>query len=107
LTLIIFPGFIDNFFIKAPSSGGDIFIRFLGSTLFGYSCLNWFTSNFEKSEAAIRVCLASNLSTLTVAFFISLIGLLNGTFKATGILIVILHFGFAAGFSAYIYKMRN
>jgi hypothetical protein len=106
LTLLIFPAFIENFFINSPSHGGDIFIRFLGSTLFGYACLNWFSARLNEKPAT-RVVLAGNFSTLSIAFFVSLIGQINGTFKSTGILIVLLHLFFASGFLAYLYKQKT
>ncbi len=105
LTLIIFPSFIENFFINHPSHGGDVFIRFLGSTLFGFACLNWFTAKLDHKPST-RVTLAGNLATLSIAFIISLIGLINGTLKNVGILIVLLHFCFAFGFASYSIKIK-
>jgi hypothetical protein len=84
-----------------PSHGGDIFISFLGSTLFGYACLNLFTAMHDDYRA-MRSTVAANLATLTIAFFISLIAVIDGTLNSKGLLIVLLHFVFAAGFASYL-----
>ena len=106
LLLIFFPVFIENFFVTHSSHGGDIFIRFLGSTLFGYACLNWFTSRYND-KLEIRSTVSANLATLTVAFFISLIAVLNDTLNARGWLIVLLHLSFATGFAVYSFEFRQ
>lgn len=98
--LMVFPALIENNFVANPSHGGDIFIRFLGSTLFGYASLNWFTAVYDD-RLETRSTLAANLVTLTIAFAISLIAELNGTLNALGWLIVLLHFSFGVGFAYY------
>jgi hypothetical protein len=102
VTLILFPSFIENTFITQPSHGGDIFIRFLGSTLFGYACLNWFAAK-NNDEPARKITMMGNLSTLTVAFFISLAAVISGTLNAKGWLIVLLHLTFGTGFAVFIF----
>lgn len=106
LTLLTMPGFIEDFFVAAPNHGGDIFIRFLGSALLGYTYLNWYTANLGKLKD-MRATFIGNLSTLSVAFFVSLIAVLNGTLNARGWLIVLLHFVFGAGFAVCTFKVRH
>lgn len=106
LTLIIFPSFIENFFVSHPSHGGDIFIRFLGSTLFGYACLNWFTAEHDDKQA-MRSTFIANLTTLTIAFFISLFAVIYGALNAKGWLIVAMHLTFALGFATYILQIKT
>jgi hypothetical protein len=106
LMLILMPGFVEDFFVAAPDHGGDIFIRFLGSALLGYSYLNWYTAQLKRLED-MRATFVGNLSTLTVAFVISLVAVLDGTLNARGWLIVLLHFGFGAGFAVFTFKVRR
>jgi hypothetical protein len=104
LTLLLFPAFIENFFVNAPSHGGDIFIRFLGSALIGYTYLNWYTSKLERL-VDMRATLVGNLSTLLVAFVISLVAVLTGPLNSKGWLIVLLHGVFAVSFAWYLYEL--
>lgn len=106
LTLLLFPHFVANFFLPMPAHGADIFIRFLGSTLIGYTYLNYYTSTDDHLKTA-RPTLVGNLSTLFIAFIVSLIGVLDHNLKSTGWLIVLLHLTFAAGFGWYLYKFEK
>jgi Na+-driven multidrug efflux pump len=106
LTLLAAPSFIEKFFLARPDYGSDIFIRFLGSSLIGYGYLNWFTSALG-SIVRMKATLIGNLSTLIIAFFISLFGLISGTLNKNGIFIVLLHLTFGAGFCYYIFKVQN
>lgn len=105
-TLVIFPGFIENFFVSNSSHGGDIFIRFLGSSLVGYSYLNWFTSGLDNIKT-MRATIIGNFSTLLLAFLISVLALANGTLNREGILIVLLHLVFSLGFGYYLFKVKD
>jgi hypothetical protein len=106
LTLAVDPGFVENFFVSVPSHGGDIFIRFLGSSLIGYTYLNWYTSGLDHI-LDMRATLIGNLSTLTVAFFMSLFAVMSGTLNSKGWLIVLLHLTFGVGFGFYTYEIRH
>lgn len=106
LVLVTMPGFVENYFVSSPSHGGDIFIRFLGSALIGYTYLNWHTSKLDSVEA-MQATFLGNLSTLTIAFFISLSAVITGTLNPKGLFIVLLHFTFAVGFGFYTFKVRH
>lgn len=103
-TLLVFPGCIATFFLTHPAQGSDIFIRFLGSSLVGYSYLNWFTAHFDNLHT-MRATLIGNFSTLFIALVVSVWGVLDHTLKATGIFIILLHLSFAAGFGFYLHKV--
>jgi hypothetical protein len=100
-TLIILPSFIANFFLPQTDHSTDIFIQFVGSSLIGYTYLNWQTAK-ANSPGQLHATLIGNFSTLLIAFAISLIGVLNGTLRQTGWLIVLLHFTFGTGFGWYL-----
>jgi hypothetical protein len=104
-SLVVGPRFIDNFFVAKANHGEDIFIRFLGSSLIGYAYLNWFTSNLSDIKN-MKATLIGNLSTLTIAFFISVFALISGTLNKNGIFIVLLHFIFAVGFCYYLFQAQ-
>jgi Na+-driven multidrug efflux pump len=106
LTLLFFPHFVANLFLPLPVHGSDIFLRFLGSTLIGYTYLNIYTSIDEHLETA-RPTLIGNFSTLSIAFLVSLIGVLDHSLKSTGWLIVLLHLSFGSGFAWFAYKNNN
>lgn len=97
LTLTFLPAFVANLFFTATDHHADIFIRFLGSSLIGYTYLNWHTA-LQDDPAQSRSTLIGNFSTLLIAFVISLVGVLGGTLKASGWLIVAIHFVFGIGF---------
>ena len=101
LVLILFPALIANLFLPNPAHGTDIFIRFLGSSLIGYTYLNWFTAKYNLS---VRATLIGNFATLFIALVISLIGVLDHSLKTTGWAIVLLHLMFAAGFGWFLFK---
>lgn len=101
VVLVVVPSFIGNFFIAATDHHTDIFIQFVGSSLIGYTYLNWHTAA-ETDARSLRPALIGNFATLLVAFMISLIGVLDGGLKATGWLIVLLHFVFGSGFGWYL-----
>ena len=104
LTLLFFPGFIADFFLPLPSHGTDIFIRFLGSTLIGYTYLNWSTTRYDHL-ASMRATLVGNFSTLSIALIVSIWGVLDHSLKSTGVLIILLHLTFAIGFGWYLYQV--
>jgi hypothetical protein len=72
----------------------------LGSALVGYSYLNWFTS---ANGVTVRPTLIGNFSTLSIALVISIIGVLDGSLKTSGWLIVLLHLVFACGFGWFLW----
>ncbi len=104
--LLLVPSFIANFFLPSAAHGTDIFIRFLGSTLIGFTYLNWATTRYEHL-AAMRATLIGNFSTLSIALVISIVGVLDHTLKITGVFIILLHLVFAVGFGSYLYKLRQ
>jgi Na+-driven multidrug efflux pump len=102
-TLILFPSFIANLFLPNTDHMADIFIQFVGSSLIGYTYLNWFTARHDKFEQ-VHAALIGNFSTLLIAFIISLIGVISGGLKEMGWLIVALHFTFGTGFGFFLKK---
>ena len=104
--LIILPVSISKFFLSDYVPGSEIFIRFLGSALVGYSYLNWYTAKYKQLEL-MHATLIGNFSTLMIALLISVIGMLDHSLKATGWLIVLLHFTIGFGFGYYLYRSSN
>lgn len=104
--LIILPVFISKFFLSDYVPGSEIFIRFLGSALVGYSYLNWYTAKYKQLEL-MHATLIGNFSTLMIALLISVIGVLDHSLKLTGWLIVLLHFTIGFGFGYYLYRSSN
>lgn len=101
LTLIIFPLFTANLFTPDSVTGSEIFIQFLGSSLIGFAFLNWYTAKLNTASVT-RPALLGNFSTLLTATVLSTIGILNGSLKMSGILIVLLHTLFASGFGWFL-----
>ncbi|MDQ5972264.1 MAG: hypothetical protein QG553_423 [Patescibacteria group bacterium] len=104
-TLLLFPGFINELFVVSPAHGSDIFIRFLGSALIGYTYLNWYSAHYSKTTS-IHPTLVGNFSTLSIALILSIIAVLNGSLKASGWAIVLLHLVFASGFGWFLWRLR-
>jgi hypothetical protein len=102
-TLLIMPSFIADFFFAATDHTVDIFIQFVGSSLIGYTYLNWQTAK-ASHPGQLHATLIGNFSSLFIAWIVSLAGVLNGTLKATGWFIVALHFVFGIGFAYFLSK---
>ncbi len=106
LGFLLFPNTIVNLFIDKPLDNGSIFIRFLGSSLIGYSFLNLYASMYDRL-ALVKANLVGNFATLAVAFLVSVLGVISGALNKRGILIVLLHLIFGAGFGYYLYKLKK
>ncbi len=104
-TLLLFPGFINELFVASPAHGTDIFIRFLGSALIGYTYLNWYSAHYSKTSS-VHPTLVGNFSTLSIALILSIVAVLDGSLKTTGWAIVLLHLVFAAGFGWFLWRLR-
>jgi hypothetical protein len=103
---LFLPVTIVNLFLIDPIGSGDIFIRFLGSSLIGYSCLNYYTSRYKNLDILIAN-MTGNFVTLFIASVLSVIGLLDGSLNKNGVLILILHLVFGSGFGYYIYRLKS
>lgn len=85
---------------------GSIFVRFLGSSLIGYSFLNLYASMYNRLEL-VKANLVGNFATLFIAFVLSIVGLVAGSLNKYGTLIMVLHAIFGAGFGYYLYKLNK
>lgn len=106
LSFIFLPETMVNFFLTDPIGHGSIFVRFLGSSLVGYSFLNAYASMYNHLEL-VKPNLAGNFATLSVAFVLSVVGMVTGSLNKNGILIVLLHLTFGAGFGWYLYRLQR
>jgi hypothetical protein len=106
LSFILLPVTMVNFFLADPISSGAIFVRFLGSSLVGYSFLNAYASMYNHLYL-VKANLIGNFATLTIAFALSIIGVVSGSLNKSGLLIVALHLVFGAGFGWYLYRLKR
>ena len=109
LALLVCPSTVGTIFLNSYAPGSDIFIRFLGSALIGYSYLNWYTSKYEEPKL-MHATLVGNFATLFIASIVSIIGVLDQSLNQRGLLIVLLHISVGSGFGYYLYhsnKLRS
>lgn len=106
LVLLVLPGPIGETILTTYASGSNIFIQFLGSSLIGYSFLNWYTSK-HRDPTLMHATLIGNFSTLMIALALSIIGVLGHSLKTAGLLIILLHLSVGAGFGYYLHASRT
>lgn len=95
IVLLFWPERILQWFI--PEATGDFFIRFIGSTLVGYSTLNYLASRSGNLRTC-QIAIDANLVTLGVASLLSIIGVTSGTIRSYEWLIIAEHVFFFALF---------
>lgn len=105
-SFIIAPFQLTNVFVDNLGGEALMFIRFLGSSLVGYSYLNWQTAKLNKLEA-MHATLVGNFATLCIALLLSIIGVLTKDLNLYGLLIVALHLVFASGFGYFLLKSNR
>lgn len=105
LLFSLWPHFVATFFLVQVNHDSNVFIRYLGSSLLGYSALNWFSS--KQTPIVLRPVLWGNGISLALATVISSLDLINHVVKPTGWLILLLHVGFGSGFAAYLYQQQR
>lgn len=105
-SFIIAPFQLTNVFVDNLGREALMFIRFLGSSLVGYSYLNWQTAKLNKLQA-MRATLVGNFATLCIALLLSIIGVLTKDLNLYGLLIVALHLAFASGFGYFLLKSNK
>ena len=103
---IIAPFQVTNIFVDQLGREALMFMRFLGSSLVGYSYLNWQTAKLNKLQA-MHATLVGNFATLCIALLLSIIGVVSQDLNLYGLLIVALHLVFASGFGYYLLKLRR
>ncbi len=106
LIFFLWPTQAVHFFTGTTISDGSIFIMFLGSSLMGYSALNWFAS-FIKDLDLLRPVLLGNFVALVIAVPLSVYALFDGLLLKVGVVILIIHTSFALGFYYYIKKTNR
>jgi hypothetical protein len=100
VVLILVPGIIADVFLTQRAAGSNIFIQFLGSSLVGYTLINWYSSHVDD-KALLHATITGNLGTLTIAAVLSVVGLANHALRPSGVLILLLHVGFGCGFAYF------
>jgi len=103
-SLLFFPLTVANIFLTHSMDEGAIFVRFLGSSLVGYSYLNWYTAHYDQF-LVMRATIIGNFSTLSIALLVSILGVVGGVLNLQGLLIVALHLVFASGFGYYLLRL--
>lgn len=104
LTLLFFPKFLGLLFFNEINNASLFFISITGSTLVGYSVLNFFAS-FHKNNNIKELAVWGNLATLLVATVLTLIYYTR--FDSFGWLILLQHTVFASGFTTCIYLYKK
>jgi len=104
--LLFLPLTVANIFLTNSMQEGAIFVRFLGSSLVGYSYLNWYTARYDQF-IVMRATIIGNFSTLCIALLVSILGVVGGVLNVRGLLIVALHLVFASGFGYYLLSLKK
>ena len=104
--MLLLPLTIANIFLTHSMNEGAIFVRFLGSSLVGYSYLNWYTAHYDHFMV-MRATIIGNVSTLCIALVVSIIGVISGVLNVWGLLIVALHLVLVIGFGYYLLRLTK
>lgn len=100
LVLLFWPEGILQWFI--PGATGGFFIKFIGSSLIGYSALNALAAH-SADIFAQRLALWSNFVTLVIATGLAIYGVLSHQIHQNGWLIIFEHILFTAGFASCLW----
>jgi hypothetical protein len=103
LSLIIFPGFTSGIFFSGLNDDTLFFVTICGSTLLGYSALNWFTAQLNQRET-YEIAAWGNLVTLVIATLLSIRAIPD--FDQNIWLLTVQHALFATGFFVTLHKLK-
>ncbi|MBA3757514.1 hypothetical protein H0X09_01460 [Candidatus Saccharibacteria bacterium] len=104
--LLFLPLTVANIFLTHSMHEGAIFVRFLGSSLVGYSYLNWYTAHYDHFMV-MRATIIGNFSTLCIALLVSIFGVIGGVLNVRGLLIVALHLVLVSGFGYHLLRLKT
>lgn len=105
LATILVPDLIVRWF-DGDNSESHHFVRFIGTALIGFSVTNWIYSNL-KDLRAVLPAVYGNLTSVSLAIFIDLIGLALGMLGRAAWLILALHAVFAVAFTYCIVLIKK
>jgi len=102
--LVLAPNQVINLFFNDQTVATEFFARITGSTLVGYSTLNYLASKSNMAKLA-GIAVYGNLSTLAAAAVITITYI--SRFDSFGWLIISQHLFFASGFVICLYKLSS
>lgn len=105
LGLVISPQWVTNIFVNDPiSANGIFFIRFAGTSLLGFSILNFYA--FNKSPQLLRLAAIVNIASLAPATVIAVWTYQHYSIDNFRWLIVAEHLFFLSGFLACLLRLH-
>lgn len=105
LGLVLSPQWVTNIFINDPIPvSGIFFIRFAGTSLLGFSVLNFYASN--KSPKLLRFAAITNITSLAPATVIAIWTYQHYSIDNFRWLIVVDHLFFLSGFLACLLRLH-
>lgn len=105
LGLVISPQWVTNIFVNDPiSANGIFFIRFAGTSLLGFSILNFYA--FNKSPQLIRLAAIVNIASLAPATVIAVWTYQQYSIDKFRWLIVAEHMFFLLGFTGCLARLH-
>lgn len=105
LGLLVSPQWVTNIFVNDPiSSSGIFFIRFAGTSLLGFSILNFYS--FNKSPELLRLIAMTNIASLAPATVVAIWTYQQYSIDKFRWLIVAEHLFFLSGFLACLLRLH-
>ena len=104
LIFFIFPAQAVHFFTGLDHPRDKIFVMFLGSSLSGYSMLNWQASN-HSAPSILRPVFLGNFTALIIAWPLSIYALVTRQLNNYGLLILLIHLSFGIGFGYFLKRL--
>lgn len=105
LATLLAPGLIVQIF-DGYSEGNFHFVRFIGTALIGFSVSNWLYSGLDDLSAVLPG-IYGNITSLTIAIVVDLLGLAIGVLSAMAWLIVLLHVAFDVAFIYCVWLVKQ
>lgn len=105
LGLLTSPQWVTNIFVNDPiSANGIFFIRFAGTSLLGFSVLNFYA--FDKSHELLRLAAITNIASLAPATIIAIWTYQHYSIDKFRWLIIVEHLFFLSGFLACLLRLH-
>ncbi len=106
LTILLVPQLVIHWFDGYSLHNNYHFVRFVGAALVGFGVMNWVASKSRYLPDVLPI-MYGNLTSLTLAIIIDVIGLATHMLSSPTWLILGLHIVFAAAFTYGICLMKN
>ena len=105
LFIIIKPDLLIMWF-DGYSAGDYHIVRFIGTALIGFSVMNWIYSQ-SKDLKAVLPAIYGNLTSISLAVIVDLIGLATGSLSMAAWLILAVHAVFAGAFIYCVWLIKK